>query len=191
MSGPRDPRRQSSGAEVPASESRHGELTPGPLDQSVFWIAWWVVLAVLWLLLVDKLKGSELIAGALAAAVGATFSTLVRARSPHSFRLRARWMLGLWRLPPQAALDVGVLAAALWRHLILRRSVSGAFRAVPFRATGEDAEATARRATTAGAVSFTPNTYVLDVDRERGFILVHQLVPKPGDRKSADPLELG
>lgn len=163
-------------------------LTTGRI---AFWIPSWLFLLILWFLLVDKLKVSELIAGALAAAVGTMFTSRVRSRSPHSFRLRASWMLGLWRLPPRAVLDVGVLAAALWRRLILRRSVSGAFRAIPFRATDESAEATARRAIIAGAASFTPNTYVLDVDRERGVILVHQLVPQPGDRKSADPLELG
>lgn len=156
-----------------------------------FWIACWLFLMILWFLLVEKLKVSELIAGALAAAVGTMFSSLVRSRSPYSFRPRARWLLGLWRLPLRAALDVGVLAAALWRRLVLRRPVGSAFRAVPFRATGESAEEAAGRAITVGAASFAPNTYVLGVDRERGVILVHQLVPEPGDRKSADPLELG
>jgi hypothetical protein len=39
--------------------------------------------------------------------------------------------------------------------------------------------------------SFAPNTYVLDVDRERGLILIHQLVPKPDQPRSIDPLGLG
>ena len=38
--------------------------------------------------------------------------------------------------------------------------------------------------------SIAPNTYVIDIDQDYQLILVHQLVPKPGDSKSIDPLEL-
>jgi hypothetical protein len=69
--------------------------------------------------------------------------------------------------------------------------VGGSFRAVPFRAGGEDPEAAARRAIAEGVGSFAPNTYILDVDREHELILAHQLVPKPNQPKDIDPLELG
>ena len=168
------------------------EAASGLLDQVVFWVVSWVLLTGLYLLLVvDSIDMSELVMGAIAAAVGATAATVVRSQRLVSFRPRLRWVLGLWRLPLQAALDAGILVAALWRQLVLRRPVGGTFRAVPFRAGGSDPEAAARRVAAKSVGSFAPNTYVLDVDRERELILVHQLVPKPDQPKSIDPLELG
>jgi multisubunit Na+/H+ antiporter MnhE subunit len=168
------------------------EMAPGRLDQVIFWLVSWISLTGLYLLLVvDSIDVSELITGIFAAAVGATAATAVRSQRLVSFRPRLRWALGLWRLPLQAALDTGVLVAILWRRLVMRRSVGGSFRAVPFRAAGEDAEAAARRAIVKGVGSFAPNTYVLDIDREHELILVHQLVPEPEQPRSIDPLELG
>lgn len=165
---------------------------PGVLDQLVFWIVSWVILSGLYLLLVvDSIDKAELVTGAVAAAVGATAATVVRSQDLVSFRPRLRWALRLWRLPLQAVLDSGVLVAVLWRRLVLRRATGGSFRAVPFRAAGEDPEAAARRAITKGVASFAPNTYVLDIDQERELILVHQLVPTPDQPESIDPLGLG
>jgi multisubunit Na+/H+ antiporter MnhE subunit len=166
-------------------------LPPSPLDQVIFWVVSWFLLTGLYLLLVvDSIDMAELVTGAAAAAVGATAATIVRSQRLVSFRPRLRWALGLWRLPLQAVLDTGILVAVLWRRLVLRRPVTGTFHAVPFRVGGGDPEAAARRAVAKGAGSFAPNTYVLDIDRERELILVHQLVPKP-DRKNIDPLGLG
>jgi hypothetical protein len=142
------------------------------------------------LVLVGKVNPSELVAGALAAAAGARMAAAVRAQGLVLFRPRVRWALGLWWLPLRAALDVGTLAVVLWRSLLGRGSVGGSFRAVPFRAVGDDPEEIARRVVVECAGSFAPNTYVLDVDMERGLVLFHQLSPD-GDPKSPDPLGLG
>lgn len=164
---------------------------PGPLGQVIFWIIWWVLLTGLWIPLAFEVAVPELVAGAVAAAAGATLATAVRAQRLISFRPQLRWALGLWRLPWQVALDTGILVAVLWRRLVLRQPVSGSFRAIPFRAVGENPEANARRAIAVTVGSFAPNTYVIDIDQDHELILVHQLVSKPGDSKSVDPLELG
>ncbi len=176
--------RQDHTSERGAGEGRLGNSQPSPglLNQGVFWIVSWILLTGLYVLLVvDSVDGSELVAGAVAAAAGATAATAVRSQRLVVFRPRLRWALGLWRLPLQAALDTGILVTVLWRRLILRRPIEGSFRAVPFRAGGEDPEAAARRAIAKGVGSFAPNTYILDVDREQELILVHQLVPKPDE----------
>jgi multisubunit Na+/H+ antiporter MnhE subunit len=166
-------------------------LPPSPLDQVIFWVISWVLLFGLYLLLVvDSIDMAELVTGAAGAAVGATAATIVRSQRLFSFSPRLRWALGIWRLPLQAVLDTGLLVAVLWCRLVLRRPVGGSFHAVPFRAGGGDPEEAARRAIAGGAGSFAPNTYVLDVDRERELILVHQLVSRP-DQKNIDPLGLG
>lgn len=164
---------------------------PSPLGQVVFWVVWWLLLTGLWIPLAFDVAVPELVAGAVAAAAGATLVTAVRAQRLISFRPRLRWALRLWRLPIQVALDTGLLVAALWRRLVMRQPVSGSFRAIPFRAVGEEPEANARRAIAMTIGSIAPNTYVIDIDLDYQLILVHQLVPKPGDSESIDPLELG
>ena len=203
MSHPHDSRHHQSDAH---SESRGGEggdgagrpenpaslpPAPSPLGQVVFWVVWWIFLTGLWIPLAFDVAVPELLASAIAAAAGATLVTAVRAQRLISFRPRLRWVLRLWRLPLQVALDTGILVAVLWRRLVMRQPVSGSFRAIPFRADGEEPEANARRAMAMTIGSIAPNTYVIDIDRDYGLILVHQLVPKPGDSPSIDPLELG
>src|SRR5919199_3158919 len=168
------------------------EMAPGRLNQFIFWVVSLSILTGLYLLLVvDSIDVSRLITGLVAAAVGAAAATAVRSQRLVIFRPRLRWALGLWRLPLQAMRDTGILVAVLWRRLVLRRPVGGSFRAVPFRASGEDSEAAARRAGVKGVGSFAPNTYVLDIDQDHELILVHQLVPKPDQPKNIDPLGLG
>jgi len=164
---------------------------PGPLGRVVFWLVWWILLTGLWIPLAFEVAVPELIAGAVAAAAGATLATAVRAQRLISFRPRLRWAFRLWRLPSQVVFDTGILFAVLWRRLVMRQDVSGSFRAIPFRAVGENPEANARRAMAMTVGSLAPNTYVIDIDKDYELILVHQLVPKPGDSKSIDPLELG
>lgn len=117
--------------------------------------------------------------------------TAVRAQRIVAFRPQIRWLLAAPVVLVRAVADMGPLAAALWRRLVLRRDVRGGFRAVRFRHGGTGGEATARRVLTKLLASFSPNTYVLDVDEDQDVVLVHQLVPRPGRRRDADPLDLG
>jgi|SRR5215208_5201849 len=202
MSSPSDSRYHSSGDD-PSGGGGHDvdegktddSATPppalSPLGGVLFWVVWWIILTVLWIPLAFDVMVPELVAGAVAGAAGATLATAVRAQRLISFRPRLRWALGLWRLPLQVALDTGLLVAVLWRRLVMRQPASSSFRAIPFRAVGENPEANARRAIAMTVGSIAPNTYVVDIDQDYELILVHQLVPKPGDSKSIDPLELG
>jgi len=82
-------------------------------------------------------------------------------------------------LPWRILVDCFALFAALWGHLAKREPVRGAFRAFRFTSTGDDARAAAKRALITAAITSTPNTYVVGLDRQRQLILVHQLVPVP------------
>ena len=86
--------------------------------------------------------------------------------------------------------DTGVVFAALWRHLVLRRPVAGAFRAVGFSREGHDARSVARRAVAKAAGSVAANTHVVGIDDQDDVILVHQLVPSDDLAGDADPVEL-
>src|SRR5438094_47941 len=54
----------------------------GVLAQLRAWIGWWLALAGLWLMLVDRTPRAELVLGAAVAAGGATAAVLVRAQRP-------------------------------------------------------------------------------------------------------------
>jgi multisubunit Na+/H+ antiporter MnhE subunit len=155
------------------------------------WLAWWIALAALWLVLDDNPALPELITGAVAAAVGATAAEVVHSQNLVRVRLELRWLRHAWRPLAQLFPDTARVMVALFRTLVLRRRSRGRFRAIPFR-SGRDTGAydTTRRALAKAAGSFTPNSYVVGVDAQRDLILVHQLEPT-GGAEGIDPLELG
>lgn len=145
------------------------------------WITWWAALAALWLVLVDNTKLPELLAGVVAAALGATAVRAVEERHPVRLSPHPAWAAGGLRALARVPLDCWVLAVALARR---RR---GSFRAIRFRGGGDDPESVARRALAEALDSLGPNSYVIGIGDE--VMLVHQLDP-PDDPASADPAGL-
>jgi multisubunit Na+/H+ antiporter MnhE subunit len=143
----------------------------------LLWFCWWGVFFVAYMLLVGVLVAAELILGAAAAALAASVAELVRVQDARQFRPRLRWLLRARRLPPAILADCGVLARALWRHVVKKEEVRGAFRAFRYPVAGGGGRAAGRRALLNAAISITPNTYVVGIDEDKEIILVHQLVP--------------
>lgn len=143
------------------------------------WLIWWVACMALWLLLTGTFDVFELAAGAISSAVGATAATLVRAQKVLRFDPDPAWLLRIHKIPRHVVSDTWTVFGALFKHLLKRKEVRGEFRAIPFDPGGDDARAATRRALIAGAISVSPNSYVVGVDRERKLILCHQLVPSP------------
>jgi multisubunit Na+/H+ antiporter MnhE subunit len=141
------------------------------------WVAWYLPLVLLWLAFVDTLAVAEVVVGLVAAAVAATAADLVRAQGLVRFRLEWRWLRDLHRLPWQVVVGSLALWAALWRHLT-GRPVTGSFVALPFPVEEDDASAAGRRALVTGTVSLTPNAFVVGIEGDEGFVLLHQLVPE-------------
>jgi len=146
------------------------------------WLAWWAALAVIWLLLVDTLDPEELLVGAVAASVAASVAVAVQRRGYIRFQPRARWAAEAPYLVWDVVVDCGLLAGALWRHLVRRQQVRGVTIRVPFHHGGDSGRDGARRALVNFAVSLTPNSYVVDIDPMGDSLLVHRLVPVPLDR---------
>ena len=147
------------------------------------WAVWWVLLAALWLALVDNTPLSELVAGAVAAAIAATGAVLVRGQRRVVTRPDPRWLGRVWRPLARLAADIRALVAAL-----PRRGAGSALTEVPYAAVGEEPREAAHRVLTQALGSLGPNTIVVDVDQERGTMLVHQLVPTPDPAADAQPL---
>jgi multisubunit Na+/H+ antiporter MnhE subunit len=144
------------------------------------WLLRWVALAALWLAFTDTHVEPELIAGAVAAAIGATLAGLVIRPGPPKTveKGSATLRLGPWRLLKplvRLVVDTGVVAAALWRRLVLRKPVRGSFRVVRYR-PGPERRSAAGRTLTEIWGSLMPNRYVVGIDEEGGTLLVHELV---------------
>jgi multisubunit Na+/H+ antiporter MnhE subunit len=161
----------------PGKQGKHGavaRLEPRDLLPAALT---WLVLLGLWMLLSGSLVVSELVAGTVAATIGAGAFEAVRRQGLARFRPRARWILRAWRLPFRVFSDAWVVSWAVLKGLVLRRPVRGRFREVPFRIGGTDGRSSARRTLVTLAASLSANAYVVDLDTENGTLLIHELVP--------------
>jgi multisubunit Na+/H+ antiporter MnhE subunit len=146
------------------------------------WFAWWAVLVVVWLLLVDTVDAEELLVGAVAASVAATVAAAVHRRGYILFSPRVIWLREVPWIAWNVVRDCGLLADALWRKVVRRERVRGVTLRVPFHHGGDNGRDGARRALVNFAVSLTPNSYVVDIDPEGDSLLVHRLAPVALDR---------
>ena len=69
----------------------------GRWELSRAWLVSWALCAALWLVLDDTMALPELVDGAVAAAIGASAATLVRARSHVQFAPQPGWARRWWR----------------------------------------------------------------------------------------------
>lgn len=152
------------------------------------WVIWWVLLAALWLALVDTVKAPELVAGAVAAAIAATGAVIVRGRRKLLLRPDPSWVRATWRPLLATVTDLGPLGRALWRRGVRRAPDRGGLVEVPYAAVGPDPRAAAHRVLTQALGSMAPNTIVVDIDQDRRTMLVHQLVPTADPAARAQPL---
>jgi len=178
-----------------AAKRVNGDLVPQPppLGRTELvrtWLVWWAACAALWLVLDDTLALPELVDGAVAAAIGASAATLVRARSHVQFAAQPRWLRHWWRPFVHLISDLPELAAALARALAGGDRDPGRVRTVDF-SVHDDARARAAQVALASiAGSLAPSTVIVAVDEEGGQLIFHELTPGEG-RERADPLELG
>lgn len=147
------------------------------------WLAWWVLMMGLWVMVDDSIQFDELLAGAGAAAIAALGAELATYQA--SVRLRVRpgrpLAAAALKLPAQLARDTAAVFAVLARTLASGgRPPSGEYAEVPVDVPPGEAG----RVLLTGLRSFTPNTFVLGVDDERGVMVVHHLLPPEGDRRS-------
>jgi multisubunit Na+/H+ antiporter MnhE subunit len=140
------------------------------------WLVWWALLMSFWVILDDSTATDELLAGAGAAALGATLAELASHQASARFRMRIEWIVPALSLPGQVGRDTVIVFAALWRQLAHGQEPRSGFRAVPARYGGQDAKALTRRVLLVGGRSVAPNSFVLGLDSERDVMVVHQLV---------------
>ncbi|MGH3200738.1 MAG: hypothetical protein ACRDP5_01570 [Streptosporangiaceae bacterium] len=145
------------------------------------WLAWWVLLMSLWVMLDDSLATDELLAGAGAAALAALVAELAGNQAATRFRMRIEWLVPALRLPGQVARDMVIVYAALWRRLTRGEQPDSAFVTEPVRFGDDTPAGVTRRVLLIGGRSVAPNAFALGIDRDSETIVLHQLVSKGGD----------
>jgi hypothetical protein len=139
---------------------------------------WCLALVGWWVLLVGTNAGLELVAGVCAALLGAGLAAAVRRRGLLRFGFEPRWLLRTLRVPWHVVRDLAVVVWALALHLSRIRPVRSAYRAIPFPTGGSDPLSAGLRALVTAAQAISPNTVPVDIDRERGVLLRHELDPR-------------
>ena len=130
----------------------------------------------LWMLFVSQTPRAELVAGIFAAAIGAVADGVVKAKRFAKFRPRLKWFwLFAWE-PWYVLTGSAAIFWALARRLAGKKS-EAQFRVVPFRADGNDSETAGRRALALTLTTVPPNFIVVGIDKQRNFMLVHQVSP--------------
>ena len=146
------------------------------------WIAWWIALFWLWLLLVGQWNREQLVAAAIAATVAASLAELARMRTGFSARIPLSGVADLPQVLGMVVVDFGILAWALVASVGRRRVVRGELysRELTHRSR---AEGVGPRAWTTLVASYSPNAYVLDIDPETRRVLLHDLVRRRASEK--------
>jgi multisubunit Na+/H+ antiporter MnhE subunit len=155
------------------------------------WLAWWALLMAFWVVLDYSTERNELLAGAAAAAIGASLAELVTRAAGVRLRMRARWLRPASRLPWQVVTDTAAVFAALGRRLARGEEPASGFRELPARHGGDTAEDLTRRVLLTGGRSVTPNAFVLGIDPDRDVMVVHQLVGADAERAGPAGKEAG
>jgi hypothetical protein len=142
------------------------------------WLAWWLALFWLWLVLVGQWNREQLAAAAIAAAIAATGAEVACRLSGFRMRFPLRLLGGVPQALGMVVVDFGIVVWALVTSLLRRRIVRGELVSRDAERKSSIARA-GPRAWTALLASYSPNAYVVDVDPETRNVLLHDLVRNP------------
>lgn len=127
----------------------------------------------LWIFFVFETSASELLVGAAAAALSVLAAIVSLRSAPACFEPKAGWLLEAWRLPGMIAGDLVQLSKHLARQMVRAPSRSSWSRVNFLPAAGE-CRAAAQRTLAVLLVTTTPNSVVVNIDSEKGELLLHQ-----------------
>lgn len=153
-----------------------------PLRRSVaqhlgFVLLYWIAGFLAWLLFTDTFKLWELLFGAASALLGAVGAEAGRSVGVARFRPRLAWIVQGWRLPWYVAQDCALILWILFKDLV--KPEPSVLHSVVYDGGGEDGASAARRALTVTYSTMPPNSVVLDIDRPRRAMIVHQVCETP------------
>jgi hypothetical protein len=149
-----------------------------------------VLAAAFYMVLIDTVDLPELYAAIAAVLLGGAAYGAARHQGVAEAELSWRWMARAPRVLASVPRQIAWVSWEAIAQLLAPRARRGTFRAVAFRAGGDDSEDVGRRALAEGLGSVAPNTIVIGIDPDSDLLLVHQL-HQVGGRDQIDVLELG
>ena len=135
----------------------------------------WIGCAAIEALLIGKIDPQETPVGVAIAALAAVGAVSALAVCGDRYAVRLSALLALPKLAMSVVRDTFVVSGALVR-VLLGRAPEDRFEEIPFDPGGDDARSAASRALTVASTSAAPTSIVVDVDCERGVLLVHRLM---------------
>ena len=143
-------------------------------------LLWWVVLVLLWFLYQGEYNLIEQIAAVCAATIAAAVAVVVRSQEQAGLRLEPGWAARGLKVPWQVVREFWIMTVFLARAVVARRvPPTGGFRTLPFPTGGARPAERGRRAFATLAITYSPNSYVLDMDEDERTVVVHTLSPVP------------
>jgi hypothetical protein len=139
------------------------------------WLAWWLALFWLWLLLVGQWNREQVIAAAIAGTIAASLAELARARTGFSARIPLSGLADLPKALGMVVVDFAILVWALVVSLVRGRVIRGELFSRELTDASR-AQGTGPRAWTTLVASYSPNAFVLDIDPGTRRVLLHDLV---------------
>ncbi len=144
-----------------------------------------MTLALVYMLFTGEWTAVDWMGAGACAAVAAAATVPMARMKLFDLRIRARWFAAVPAALLQIFKDFAIVTAFLIRSLARRERGHGLFVARgDFPAGATDAEGTSWRAFVAVTATVSPNSYVIDIDPDRGNRLSHDLVP---NRRSEQP----
>lgn len=140
---------------------------------------WVLVLSGLFMLFTGQWTAVNWVGAGICGLLAAAVTIPLTASGLFEFRFRARWLRQAAGPLAQVFVDFAIVVAALARAMRRGSRRQGAFVARRGFPAGErDPEATAWRAFVGYVATWSPNSYVVDIDSSTGHRLAHDLVPR-------------
>jgi multisubunit Na+/H+ antiporter MnhE subunit len=136
------------------------------------------VVTLVWLVFAGSLAADEVVTAVLVGGGAAVAASVLRRATPRSGGVGA-WLRHVPRIALGMLVDAVLVTAELVRTL-RGRGERGRLHAVPFDVGDDAAGDVGRRVVTTLGITLQPNTIVVGFDRARQVVLVHELVPRPG-----------
>jgi hypothetical protein len=149
------------------------------------WVAWWLPLFWLWILLSGEWNRQEWVAAAAAATIAATLAEFARVRTGFAAHVPVGAAADVPQALAMVVVDFGIVVWALVSSALRRRVVRGEFVSRELEGRAHAARGVGPRAWTALAASYSPNAYVIDIEPETHRVLLHDLVPRRESERPA------
>lgn len=147
---------------------------------------WVVVLSVLFMVFTGQWTAVNWVGAGIAGLLAGLLTLPLTATGMFSLRFRPSWLRHAASGLGQVFVDFAVVTGALARCLATGRRERGSFVARGgFPTGGRDPEATAWRGFVAVVSTWSPNSYVVDIDAASGNRLSHDLVPRRSSERPA------